>query len=1119
MKKRPSERLRDKLAEANNARPADGESEVQAADSYEDDWGEVEAAAAEGVKGVSLPHSLRSFEEGTAGADGKPMAATTAMAAAAAGHPPTSSHQPTHLSRDTNVSSTPDDRIRAKLAEEASTRSGTNTRSTGASGGATAPGVTYVQPTNVSSRTSSTADDRLRAKMAGESSVSSAHASSSTGASGGATAPGVTYVQPTNVSSRTSSTPDERLRAKMESETAAKAPSIERIGAMPFNSTATGSTPDERIKSKMAADAATRAGVAVASLDNMQYEGDGAVFAPDSLRESPNSISSNDGPGNAVTTPSGVSAVSSPDARLRAKLASDVATRSEPHLGGPDAAAAVTASTAASSDQASAGIIEDMSVATDSTRIHDDRVQAKLRAEASLRAIGPYAATATATTTAAAAVGGTQQPGVTAYGATGTAVDTITPDDRIQAKARGESSSSLGAHNASSSDIDPAALKRDVTTSSTGTHSTGSTGTAHAVTPDERLQQKLQSDSAQRMAGTTAATTTFSSGRFDGDGDDLKLPAVQEDREMGEYVPDSLDSSRGISIGPGAFDSDSRQTSKGSSAGVGAAAVAGPGAHEYEGGDRTSRFVEEEYDSSAAAAADNGASTIHEGGANGVDASESGEPPKEADAPLEKKRDGSICGMARRKFYIVSALASLVVVAVAIGAAAGTGAFSSSSSSPSPGTAEDSTAPQQAPLATPSPTPELTVIVPAVPSPIESTPPECQLSSLPKEDNLLDKFGADVAVSGDTAIVAAPSSTSASGSVHIYERGDDGGWIKSSTVLVPSDSFSGNRFGRSIDIDGDTIVIGSTFDVSGAFDDLEGLFGCAYVFARRTDGNWVEEARLVAADVETTDSSFASSVSIYNDTVVIGEPIGENHPNGERSGSVYVFHRNGTAWSQTKLQPSDGADTDYFGSSVDVHDSVAVIGTRRDDTDNGKDSGSAYVFSRTADGAWIEEDKLLPSDGSRSDNFGSSVAITWADYLVVGANGDDDKGFSSGSVYVFINSNGQWSQAAKLVPEDGESSDSFGRAVDVDGDLLAIGAPGVNFEYGVAENTGAVYIYERVGFSVWTLKSKLEPPKNTISDESRFGGSCSIDGNTVIGGAYSDTLPFDTGAAHTTEVC
>jgi hypothetical protein len=108
----------------------------------------------------------------------------------------------------------------------------------------------------------------------------------------------------------------------------------------------------------------------------------------------------------------------------------------------------------------------------------------------------------------------------------------------------------------------------------------------------------------------------------------------------------------------------------------------------------------------------------------------------------------------------------------------------------------------------------------------------------------------------------------------------------------------------------------------------------------------------------------------------------------------------GTWIEEEKLIASDGAALDLFGHSVSISGDIALVGAYYDD-DNGDDSGSAYVFRYDpGTGAWIEEEKLLASDGAVDDHFGWSVSIS-GDVALVGAFGDDDNGDDSGSAYVF----------------------------------------------------------------------------------------------------------------------
>ena len=68
--------------------------------------------------------------------------------------------------------------------------------------------------------------------------------------------------------------------------------------------------------------------------------------------------------------------------------------------------------------------------------------------------------------------------------------------------------------------------------------------------------------------------------------------------------------------------------------------------------------------------------------------------------------------------------------------------------------------------------------------------------------------------------------------------------------------------------------------------------------------------------------------------------------------------------------------------------------------DNGTNSGSAYIFTRTSDGSWAESSKLFASDADEGDKFGTSVAIS-GDTAIVGASSNDDNGSNSGAAYIY----------------------------------------------------------------------------------------------------------------------
>merc|ERR1719271_89346 len=217
-----------------------------------------------------------------------------------------------------------------------------------------------------------------------------------------------------------------------------------------------------------------------------------------------------------------------------------------------------------------------------------------------------------------------------------------------------------------------------------------------------------------------------------------------------------------------------------------------------------------------------------------------------------------------------------------------------------------------------------------------------------------------------------------------------------------------------------------------------------------------ELAKLVASDA-AEDDRFGDSVAVSGDLVVVGAY--GNDDTGDRSGSAYVYRttNGGASWTQVaKLVASDAAAEDWFGESVTVSGDLVVVGADGND-DAGSYSGSAYVFRTTNDGAsWTQVAKLVASDAAKDDYFGNSVAIS-GDLVVVGARGNDDAGSASGSAYVFRTTNGgaSWTQSAKLVASDAAKSDFFGDSVAVSGDLVVVGA---KYNADAGDSSGSAYV-------------------------------------------------------------
>ncbi len=356
-----------------------------------------------------------------------------------------------------------------------------------------------------------------------------------------------------------------------------------------------------------------------------------------------------------------------------------------------------------------------------------------------------------------------------------------------------------------------------------------------------------------------------------------------------------------------------------------------------------------------------------------------------------------------------------------------------------------------------------------------------------------DQFGLSVDLSGTTLIAGAelhdPSGGNGKhGAAYVFVR-TASGWIQEAK-LTSSSYDPGDRFGFQVALDGDTAVVGAPFDDN----DNALSSGAAYVFAR-TAGVWSEEARLVASDKAVLDN-FGASVSIDGDSVAIGADR-DSTSSLNYCGSVYVFVRNGTTWTQeAKLVASDAQSYDELGQSVVIRGDTVVAGAWSHDTNGLLNSGAAYVFERNGS-VWSQSAKLTASDGAGGDWFGMAVALE-ADTLVVGAPRDDGAHWDDGSAYVFARNGSVWTEQVKLTDFQGQYHDEFGSSVDIEGDRIAVGLPWAGI------SAGSVELFSRTG-SVWT--GELEMIGSDCDGNDYLGSSVALSGDLLVGGTPGGETP------------
>jgi FG-GAP repeat len=238
---------------------------------------------------------------------------------------------------------------------------------------------------------------------------------------------------------------------------------------------------------------------------------------------------------------------------------------------------------------------------------------------------------------------------------------------------------------------------------------------------------------------------------------------------------------------------------------------------------------------------------------------------------------------------------------------------------------------------------------------------------------------------------------------------------------------------------------------------------------------------------------FGHSVAISGDTVAMGDPYDNQY--GEEAGAVTIFQSDGAGnWLEVaRVTPLDAEAGIFFGRNLALSADRLVVGAPYDN-DFGPQSGSVYIFERDQGGpnAWGQVAKLTASDPTRYDSYGWAVTVDGD--TVVASNYVYPPG---GQVYVYerdAGGAGQWGETAQLSPDPPWYGAAFGESLDLDGDLLAIGA------YAGGDYAGYVYVFQRQpGTSQWQRLTRFRAADTYAYDY--FGYSVALDGWTILAGA------------------
>ena len=288
-----------------------------------------------------------------------------------------------------------------------------------------------------------------------------------------------------------------------------------------------------------------------------------------------------------------------------------------------------------------------------------------------------------------------------------------------------------------------------------------------------------------------------------------------------------------------------------------------------------------------------------------------------------------------------------------------------------------------------------------------------------------------------------------------------------------------------------SVAIDGDTAVVGAAHEGGAFSGSVYVYVRDAFGNWYEQAKIPNP---TGVFNFGKSVSIHNDTILITALDGGDY---QGTGYAYIYARTGSDWNLQASLFGDSNDLDGFGYAGSIFGSTAVVTAWHDD-DQGKNAGAAHVFKRSGT-TWTRQAKLYASDADAADHFGRAVDIEGNTLAVNSMLDFNPAGVYAGNAYIFVRQNGVWVEQAKLEASDGEGADNLGVSLNINRNYLIAGALGDN-ESGALDR-GSAYVFRREKCT-WVEHAKLEPSES--NDYMYFGMDVAIQGNTAIVGAQND---------------
>ena len=345
-----------------------------------------------------------------------------------------------------------------------------------------------------------------------------------------------------------------------------------------------------------------------------------------------------------------------------------------------------------------------------------------------------------------------------------------------------------------------------------------------------------------------------------------------------------------------------------------------------------------------------------------------------------------------------------------------------------------------------------------------------------------DRFGDSVAISGNTLVVGVPLADVTgpdSGRAYVFDVGTG-----ELSYAIDNPTPSGfDFFGAAVAVEGEFVVVTATLDDTANMNS-----GAGYVFDRQTGALLWE----LSSPLANIGDNFGASVSVVGNRIAVGVPLSDTG-----AGSVELFFAD-TGMHERTIENPTPEDFEFFGQAIDLSGESLVVGAHSENS-GAVNSGAAYLFE-AATGALSQT--LLNPQPALADNFGFAVALD-NETVVIGAHRDNTGANDAGSLYRFDAITGSLEQT--IANPDPDAFDYFGRDVEVVGDEIVAGA---YWDDTQIQDGGAAYFFDATTGGIH--ETFFSPPDSSYDF---FGQSVApAQGLLAVGVKLDDSGALDSGS-------